>query len=70
MVNHRQVANITDADNLADLPDELLESLEDTPNDESGDETQRNEERTAQEGLEQTDFIDPRGEDDEEDLDK
>ena len=43
----------------------MLESIEDTPSDEDdfGDETQRDEELAAEEGLEQDDFIDPRGED-------
>lgn len=63
MVNYIQVANAKDAENLSDLPEDVLESVEDTATDESGDETQRNEERTAREGLEQNDFIDPRGED-------
>lgn len=53
----------------ADLPDDVLESIEDT-DDDLGDETQSNELRTAEEGMEQTDFIDPRGEDEhEEDAD-
>ena len=54
-----------DADDDGGLPDDLLESIEDTPTDEDdfGDETQRDEELAAEEGLEQDDFIDPRGED-------
>jgi len=56
-----------DQDDEGDLPDDLLESIEDTPDDDFGDETQSNEERTAEEGLEQTDLIDPRGEDERED---
>ena len=59
--------NPVDADDLNDLPDDLRESIEDTPNDEFGDETQDNEERTALEGLEQDELMDPRGEDDSED---
>jgi len=59
----------TDADDDGGLPDDLLESIEDTPEEEDdfGDETQSNEERAAEEGLEQTDLIDPRGEDERED---
>jgi hypothetical protein len=58
-----------DGDDDAGLPDDLLESIEDTPEEEDdfGDETQSNEERAAEEGMEQTDFIDPRGEDERED---
>lgn len=56
-----------DQDDEGDLPDDVLESIEDTPDDDFGDETQSNEERTAEEGLEQTDMIDPRGEDERED---
>ena len=58
-----------DADDDGGLPDDLLESIEDTPEEEDdfGDETQSNEERAAEEGLEQTDLIDPRGEDERED---
>ncbi len=54
-----------DQDDESDLPDDLLESIEDSPTDEDdfGDETQRDEELAAEEGLEQDDFIDPRGED-------
>jgi hypothetical protein len=62
----KRIDDALDADDLSDLPDDLIESVEDTPGEELGDETQRNEERTAQEGLEQTHFIDPRGEDDDE----
>jgi len=56
-----------DQDDQDDLPDDVLESIEDTPLDDFGDETQSNEERTAEEGLEQNSFIDPRGEDERED---
>lgn len=57
--------NLLDQDDESDLPDDLLESIEDTPSedDDFGDETQRDEELAAEEGLEQDDFIDPRGED-------
>ena len=48
----------------ADLSDDVRESIEQTTDDDFGDETQRNENRTTEEGLEQTDFIDPRHEDD------
>jgi hypothetical protein len=56
-------------DDASGLPDDLLESIEDTPteDDDFGDETQRDEELAAEEGLEQDDFIDPRGEDAEDD---
>ena len=66
MINPRQTL---DQDDEAALPDDLLESIEDTPADEDdfGDETQRDEELAAEAGLEQDDLIDPRGEDDEED---
>jgi hypothetical protein len=67
MTHPNRHAGSTDADDFADLPDDLLESVEDTPTDEFGDETQDNEERAAQEGLEQNEFIDPRAEDDSED---
>ena len=57
--------HMLDQNDDSDLPDDLLESIEDTPTDEDdfGDETQRDEELAAEEGLEQDDFIDPRGED-------
>ena len=48
----------------ADLSDDVRESIEQTTDDEFGDETQRNENRTTEEGMEQTDFIDPGKEDD------
>ncbi len=52
-------------DDESDLPDDLLESIEDTPTaeDDFGDETQRDEDYAAEEGLELDGFIDPRGED-------
>jgi hypothetical protein len=52
-------------DDESDLPDDVLESIEDTPSDldDFGDETQMDEEYAAEEGLEQDGFIDPRGED-------
>jgi hypothetical protein len=58
-----------DQDDAPDLPDDLLESIEDTSTDEDdfGDETQRDEELAAEAGLEQDDLIDPRGEDEVED---
>ena len=57
--------HMLDQNDESDLPDDLLESIEDTPTDEDdfGDETQSDEELAAEEGLEQDDFIDPRGED-------
>lgn len=66
MINPRQTL---DQDDEASLPDDLLESIEDTPagEDDFGDETQRDEELAAEAGLEQDDLIDPRGEDEEED---
>jgi hypothetical protein len=62
MINPRR---LLDEDDESDLPDDLLESIEDTPSEEDdfGDETQRDEDFAAEEGLEQDDFIDPRGED-------
>ena len=64
-----QPRRLLEPDDASDLPDDLLESIEDTPEEEDdfGDETQSNEERAAEEGLEQTDLIDPRGEDERED---
>jgi len=50
-------------DDDLDLSEDVLESLEDVPDDDYGDETQEDEELAAEEGLEQDDFIDPRGED-------
>jgi len=50
-------------DDDLDLSEDVLENLEDTPDADYGDETQDDEERAAEEGLEQDDFIDPRGED-------
>lgn len=63
----KRLTDLSDESDPADLPDDLLEDVEDTPSDEFGDETQSNEERAAEEGMEQTDFIDPRGEDEHED---
>ena len=56
---------LLDQDDESDLPDDLLESIEDTPTDEDdfGDETQSDEELAAEEGSEQDGFIDPLGED-------
>lgn len=59
--------NPANSDDLTDLPDDLLESIKETPDNEFGDETQSNEERTAEEGLDADGFIDPRGEDEPED---
>jgi hypothetical protein len=55
-----------DQDDEADLPDDLLESIEDTPGelDDFGDETQRDDDYETEEGLEQDEFVMPR--DDEE----
>ncbi|MEO5561042.1 MAG: hypothetical protein ABIO49_13990 [Dokdonella sp.] len=67
MINPGRSVNPADPDDLIDLPDDLLESIQETPGNEFGDETQSNEERTAEEGLDQAGFIDPRGEDEPED---
>lgn len=61
--NPRPGNRLRDGDQ-ADLSDDVRESIEQTTDDDFGDETQRNEKRTTEEGLEQTDFIDPRQEDD------
>ncbi|MEO7324504.1 MAG: hypothetical protein ABIW82_06720 [Dokdonella sp.] len=66
MINPARSAIPGKADDLTDLPDDLIESIQETPGDEFGDETQSNEERTAEEGLDQDGLIDPRGEDDSE----
>jgi hypothetical protein len=50
-------------DDDLDLSEDVLESLEDVPDDDYGDETQDDEERAAVDGMEQDDLIDPRGED-------
>jgi hypothetical protein len=65
MATHTSDPDPLDSDELDDLPDDLVEDIERESNDDLGDETQSNEERTALEGMEQKDFIDPRGEDDE-----
>lgn len=52
-----------DPDDLDSLPDDAVEGIETDSDDDFGDETQSNEERTALEGMEQSGFIDPRGED-------
>jgi len=52
-----------DQDDESDLPDDLLENIEDTTDSDFGDETQSDEDYAAEEGLEMNDFIDPRGED-------
>jgi hypothetical protein len=67
MINPRQTL---DQDDESDLPDDLLESIEDTATDtdDFGDETQRDEELAAEQGLEQDSLIDPRGEDEEDDV--
>jgi hypothetical protein len=67
MINPKQTL---DQEDESDLPDDLLESIEDTATDEDdfGDETQRDEELAAEAGLEQDSLIDPRGEDEEDDV--
>ena len=59
-----QPRRLLDTDDGSDLPDDLLESIEDTPGDEDdfGDETQFDEELETEEGLEQEGFIEPRTE--------
>lgn len=56
-----QPRRLLDTDDDSDLPDDLLESIEDTPGEEDdlGDETQFNEEYETEEGLEQEGFIEP-----------
>ncbi|MEO5627106.1 MAG: hypothetical protein ABIQ70_13950 [Dokdonella sp.] len=63
MIKSGRSDNPVDADDLTDLPGDLLNSIAKTPDNEFGDETQANEERTAGEGLEQSALLDPRGED-------
>lgn len=60
MINPRQPL---DQDEESDLPDDLLESIEDTPaeGDDLGDETQYDDEYAVEEGLEQDHFINPDG---------
>ncbi len=62
-----QPRRLLDQDDDADLPDDLIESIEDTPGEEDdfGDETQFDEELETEEGLEQDEFIEPRPERDE-----
>jgi hypothetical protein len=62
-----QPRELLDQDDDADLPDDLVESIEDTPTDEDdfGDETQADEEYETEQGLEQERFIEPRPERDE-----
>lgn len=67
MSNPGRSSDAAVTDDLGDLPEDLLENIAKNPPDEFGDETQSNEERTAEEGLEQEGFIDPRGEDEPED---
>jgi len=63
-----QPRRLLEPDDASDLPDDLLESIEDTPGDEDdfGDETQFDEELETEEGLEQETFIEPRPERDDE----
>jgi hypothetical protein len=62
-MTHPRVTIDDPLDDDLDLSEDVLESLEDVPDDDYGDETQDDEERAAVDGLEQEDFIDPRGED-------
>ncbi len=59
-----QPRRLLDQDDPSDLPDEIIESIEDTPSDEDelGDETQFDDEFETEEGLEQESFIQPRPE--------
>jgi|GEM_PF-2153444 hypothetical protein len=66
-MSHPRQSIETPSDDDIELPDDLIESIEDSSDDDYGDETQANEERTAEEGIEQDDLIDPRGEDERED---
>jgi hypothetical protein len=54
-----------DSDTEADLPDDLLESIEDSPGelDDFGDETQADDDYETEEGLEQDEFVMPRDDD-------
>lgn len=54
-----------DPDTEADLPDDLLESIEDSPDDpdDFGDETQADDDYETEEGLEQDEFVMPRDDD-------
>jgi hypothetical protein len=63
-----QPRRLPDQDDESDLPDDVLESIEDTPGDEDdfGDETQFDEEFETEEGLEQEEFVEPRPERNEE----
>ena len=58
---------LLDQDDESDLPDDLLESIEDTPTEEDdfGDETQSDEEYSAEEGLEMDDLVRDHRDDDE-----
>ena len=62
-----QPRRLPDQDDGSDLPDDLVENIEDTPDDEDdfGDETQFDEEFETEEGLGQDGFIEPRPERDE-----
>jgi hypothetical protein len=66
MATHNNDPDPIDSDDLDNLPDDLVDDIEEGSDDDLGDETQSNEERTALEGMEQKGFIDPRGEDAEE----
>ena len=63
-----QPRRLLDQDDQSDLPDDLVESIEDTPGDDDdlGDETQFDDALETEEGLEQDEFIEPRPEVDEE----
>jgi hypothetical protein len=63
-----QPRRLLDQDDESDLPDDLIENIEETPGEEDdfGDETQFDEEFETEEGLEQEEFIEPLPERDEE----
>jgi hypothetical protein len=62
MTTHRPTI---DQDDEGDLPDDLLESIDETPSsdDDFGDETQRDDELETEAGLEQDELILPDDED-------
>ncbi len=62
-----QPRQLLDQDDEPDLPDDLVENIEETPGEEDdfGDETQFDDEFETEEGLGQDEFIEPRREVDE-----
>lgn len=61
-----QPRRLLDQDDESDLPDDLIENIEETTGEEDdfGDETQFDEALEIEEGLEQDEFIEPRPEPD------